>query len=345
MDIPVEERTSLGRRGRDGHGDTRGHPRVAVGVDGSPGSRAALAHALTMAARRGAELEVVSAYPVPLSWAGEYPVDVPAPEVLRADTEAHLRDVLAEVRRDPAVTTVAGTDDIAVAFFVAAGPAAPTLLDRAEHADVLVVGNRGRGAVRSVLLGSVALHCVAQGRGPVVVVHERLRQPAGPPTVVVGVDGSPHSRLALTTAIHEAGRLAADVEVVAVHEVTNYWLDAYPLATPSLDDIRTATRRHVDALVSGVQAALAMNSVTPMPTIRTVITEGSPAEILVERSQSADLLVVGGTKRSALRGLLVGSVALSAALHAACPVMIARGMARERSTTSARPGEAATARG
>lgn len=346
MDIPVEERSSRGRRRlEDRNNGVDVHPRIVVGVDGSHGSRAALAHALVMAARRGAEIEVVSTYPVPLSWAGEYPVDVPAPEVLRADAERHLRDVVAEVRRDTQVATVTGTDDVPVGFFVSAGPAAPTLLDRAEHADVLVVGSRGRGAVKSVLLGSVALQCVAQGRGPVVVVHERPRQPAGPPTVVVGVNGSPHSRWALTTAIEEARRAAAEVEVVAVHEVTNYWVDAYPVAAPSLDDIRASTRRHVDALVGEVLGALAMNSGTPLPTIRTVIAEGSPAEVLVERSRTADLLVVGTATRSALRGLLVGSVALSAALHAACPVMIARGKSRARSTATTCAVEAAIARG
>jgi hypothetical protein len=46
---------------RDGGG-----PRVVVGVDGSPGSRAALVHAFTTGAQRGAELEVVSSYPMHL---------------------------------------------------------------------------------------------------------------------------------------------------------------------------------------------------------------------------------------------------------------------------------------
>ena len=95
-----------------------GRPRVVVGVDGSPGSRAALVHAFTAAAQRGAELDVVSSYHVTLVWTGGSPLEVP-------DTEA-----------------------IGV-----------------------VVGSRGRGAIRALLLGSVALQCAMHAPGPVMLVH------------------------------------------------------------------------------------------------------------------------------------------------------------------------------
>ena len=207
-------------------------PGVVVGTDGSEGALRALSWAVEEARLAGVPLIVASSY-----WRAE-----PMPGAVR------LADDGTDVRRTSAEHLVADLTgpyarkyaDLTITPMLSAQPAGAYLSGIAEnHADLMVVGNRGRGAVRSVLLGSVALHCVAQGRGPVVVVHERLRQPAGPPTVVVGVDGSPQSRLALTTAIHEAGRLAADVEVVAVHEVTNYWLDAYPLD----DDQRAAIDR------------------------------------------------------------------------------------------------------
>ena len=53
----------------------------------------------------------------------------------------------------------------------AADPAAVELTERSEDADLLVVGSRGRGAVRSALLGSVALHCAVHAPCPVMVVH------------------------------------------------------------------------------------------------------------------------------------------------------------------------------
>jgi nucleotide-binding universal stress UspA family protein len=66
-------------------------PRVVVGVDGSPGSRAALIHALTTATQRGAVLEVVSCYPVNLVWTGGLPLEVTDTEAIRADTESRAR--------------------------------------------------------------------------------------------------------------------------------------------------------------------------------------------------------------------------------------------------------------
>ncbi|MCU1668819.1 MAG: universal stress protein, partial [Blastococcus sp.] len=61
---------------------------------------------------------------------------------------------------------------------------------RARDADLLVVGSQGRGAVRGLLLGSVALHCAMHAPGPVMVVHEQrdrsaLAQP-GSETAMAG---------------------------------------------------------------------------------------------------------------------------------------------------------------
>jgi len=306
-----------------GDGDGDGHGRIVVGVDGSPGSRAALVHALAMAAARGAEVEVVSAYPEPLAWAGEYPVHVPDPEDVRAEAEARIVALLADVRRDGGPGGIASADAVEVRVVALAGPAAPVLIARAEDADVLVVGSRGRGSVKSALLGSVALHCVTHARRPVVVVHPHLEVLAQPPVVIVGVDGSAESRAALAAGIEEAGRLGAEVEVVTAHPVTSYWVDAYGGAMPAIDDIRADARRRAEELVSEVLGELVARPSTPL-TIRTVIAEGPAAEVLVDRARRAELLVVGTRGRGAFRALLLGSVALYSALHASCPVMVVR---------------------
>jgi nucleotide-binding universal stress UspA family protein len=107
---------------------------------------------MTDAARRGARLEVVSAFPVEVYWADPILIDERRIEVVRADTEGHARALVDEVRTQ---TDGKGVDVDVVA---APGPVAHGLLAAAEGADLLVVGSRGRGAVRSTVLGSVALH-------------------------------------------------------------------------------------------------------------------------------------------------------------------------------------------
>jgi nucleotide-binding universal stress UspA family protein len=59
------------------------------------------------------------------------------------------------------------------------GAASDLLVEVAEHADLLVVGSRGRGALRGLLLGSVALHCVLHATCPVMVVHPHSRRAGG----------------------------------------------------------------------------------------------------------------------------------------------------------------------
>jgi nucleotide-binding universal stress UspA family protein len=292
-----------------------------VGVDGSPGSRAALGYALTTAARRGTDLEVLSTYPVVLSWTGGAPVDVPDVDVIRDDTASRTREFVAEVRRDPFVAVVPGVHEVPVSVVVTAGPAAQKLVDRSADANMLVVGSRGRGAVRSALLGSVALHCATHARCPVVVVRPGAVGRPQQSRVVVGVDGSDRSRAALVAAVGEAGRRGADVVAVAAFDIAAYWADLYTMALPSVDQIRADVLRGAEEMVADVLRTTEQPGV-PVPHVRLELMRGAATDLLVQVAAEADLLVVGSRGRGAMRGLLLGSVALHCVMHAPCPVMV-----------------------
>lgn len=299
---------------------TGGSARVVVGVDRSPSSRDAFVHALTAAASRGADVEVVSTYPVPLPWAGGSPAVVPDPETLYAQTVEGITAFVDEVRRDPAVAAIPGAADVRLHAFVSEGPASAVLLERSADADLLVVGSRGRGAVHTALLGSVALHCVTNATCPVVVVHPSRSRTAPEPAVVVGVDGSDHSRAALVTALMEARRLGGPVEVVATYEGSDQWTGLYAFVPPSFDGIRTDVERGARAMVDEVvREVWGPDSGAE---VRTVVLEGAASDVLVERSRRAHLLVIGSRGRGGVRGLLLGSVALRCLVSAACPVMV-----------------------
>jgi nucleotide-binding universal stress UspA family protein len=295
----------------------RGH--VVVGVDGSPGARAALTEALVAAARRGAALDVVAACPVALVWTGGAPLDVPAAEAVRADAERRAQDLVDEVRSEESHAGVPGVTDVDVRVVAAAGPPVGVLLEAAEGADLLVVGSRGRGAMRSALLGSVALHCVSHSPCPVVVVHPGA--PASQPRrVVVGADGSAGSRVAVAAAIEEAVRSEAEVEVVAAYLLTDYWTDLTSVVVPTVEQVRDDLLHRTEDLVEGVLAERGDDGA--VPTVRTRVVEGAAGEVLAARARGAALLVVGSRGRGAVRGLLLGSVALHCAMHASAPVMV-----------------------
>ena len=294
-----------------------GRPRMVVGVDGSPGARAALLWALTAAAQRGADVEVVAAYPTSLYWIEPALL---APEALgevRADTEERARAMVADARSDPAVAGIPGSAQTVVDVVAVAGGAAENLVQRAGSAELLVVGSRGRGGVRSTVLGSVALHVCAHAACPVVVVHAP-RTPASSGTVVVGLDDSEHARAALLTAVQEAGRTGARVDAVLAYEAPNYWSDLAPLVDPLLGETRQQALERGEAIVTDVLG--------PGPvlrgTVRVVAVEGSPGDVLVRHAEGAPLLVVGSRGRSRLRGMVLGSVALHCVVHASCPVMV-----------------------
>ncbi len=309
---------------------------LVVGVDGSPGSRAALAWALAAAARRGASLLVLSAFPVEAYWLDPALVDVERIEAITEDTESRTRDLVQEVLRSPEASAVPGAADVPVHVLAVPGPAAPSLVQHSATADLLVVGSRGRGGIRSTVLGSVALQCAAHADCPVVVVHPTSTGAPGEgraPRVVVGLDDSPSGRAALGAAVAEAGRRGARVQAVLAYEVPDHWSDTYAavMRPPGQAGARALERAHaVVADVLGDDAG----------SVDVSIEAGPAAEVLVRRAADAELLVVGSRSRSTLLGTVLGSVALHCVIHAPCPVMVLRSVAqpvRPREGTAAAP--------
>lgn len=146
--------------------DTQLQPprRIVVGIDGSEHANRALAWALAEARAHGAALDVVSAWTLPAEWAQGY-----NPEWV-VDLEAMGRRTADEARE--AVASVYGSDELPDWITVTAveGPAATILLERAEDADLIVVGTRGRGGISRLLLGSVSNAVIHHAPCPAVVV-------------------------------------------------------------------------------------------------------------------------------------------------------------------------------
>jgi nucleotide-binding universal stress UspA family protein len=313
-------------------------PRVVVGIDGSPGARAALRTALVEAAARGADLEVVSAYPVVLPWTA----GVPDLQQMRADARTRARAFLDEVRAELMVDGGPDPGAGAVRLVVQGGPPAPVLVERAAGADLLVVGSRGRRAVRSLLLGSVALHCVTHASCPVLVAHG---DPGGAADhgrhVAVGLDGSDAALAALREGVAGARRRRTDLDVLVAYEVADYWTDPHACVGPSAEELRGRVRDEAERLVATVTAEVA-GAGEVLPGVHVHLVEGVAQEVLVDRTADAAMLVVGSRGRGAFRGLLLGSVALSCVMHAHCPVTVVH--PADHPAPGARAAEPASAR-
>lgn len=151
--------------------------RIVVGVEGSGGAKAALRWAIEEARYRNAVVEVVTAYA---------PTYVPAaPDFGYVPLDPV--DLVEQVRKmqQSVIDSVLETTDasgVRIERKVLKGRAADTLIKAAEGADMLVVGNRGRGGFRGLRLGSVSQQIAHHASCPVVIVRVDLdqeRQDAG----------------------------------------------------------------------------------------------------------------------------------------------------------------------
>lgn len=140
--------------------------RIVVGVDGSDNSARALTYALGEARAHGGRIEAVYVLPEPIS------ALVAMPEAMYVPVEEPAeRQKQARVEVDRVIAQVADDGgDVKIEPRIEEGPAARTLLKVAEGADLLVVGSRGYGGFRGLLLGSVSHQCVSHAPCPVVVI-------------------------------------------------------------------------------------------------------------------------------------------------------------------------------
>ena len=140
--------------------------RIVVGVDGSEAAQDALRWAVAEAQARGARLAIVHAW--------QYPYFGPTPiagmVVDLDDLEASARGVLEHAAAEVDLTGLAEPAELVLVDRTAA----IALVEAAKGADLLVVGTRGRGGFKGLLLGSVSQQLTHHAPCPIVIVPHRV---------------------------------------------------------------------------------------------------------------------------------------------------------------------------
>ncbi|MEU2490408.1 universal stress protein [Streptomyces sp. NPDC007883] len=278
---------------------------IAVGVDGSDGSLAAVDWAADEAALRGAALRLVNA----TRWAEH---QLQAVRVSHEDRAGQAEGVLGAMeervrsRRPELAMTAEEIED---------SPAS-VLLEAASRADVLVVGSHGLGSVGGFIIGSVGQEVVADAKEPVVLVRPDYRDDAhgthggGRRKVVLGLDVTDAREELLEFAFDHAARRDAPLHIV------HGW--HAPFFHRPGGNAETGTQAATAAALA--QAVRPFRDRFPAVKVTEESAPGRPAGRLVEAAADARLVVVG--RRRAASGSHIGSITHAVIHHAACPVAV-----------------------
>jgi len=284
--------------------------RIIVGVDPGAAGVAALKWALREAVSRQVPLHAVRAWS-PNAYGMEYATYV-SYEV--EPQEGFVAQALADEQLKLAIEQVPGADTIACTAAAVQGAPAHVLVEESAGAVMVVVGSRSHGALSRAVLGSVSSSVLHHATVPVTVVPEPRADDGSPGRVLVGVDHSASSVIALTAAAEQARRHGMTLVPVYAHEPVYGDVAGVGISSPdpaTLEEVERRTLELAAKVAGGVD-------------VQAEVIVGHPGATLNRMARPQDLLVVGSRGRGGFKGLLLGSTSTQCAQHATCPVLVVR---------------------
>jgi len=281
---------------------------IVVGVDGSQSSTRALAWAVEQAVAEHRALTLVhtvlSVTPAYLDAAIVSPHEAMA--TLRAEGQKVLDDAHSKVRATAPNLEVHEVFDYADPREV--------LLQLSMNATMLVLGSRGRGQLRSLLLGSVGVALIRHAQCPVVV-----HRPGNPGTVrngiVVGADASEDSLPVLEFAYRVASLRKLPLSVLYSHwDIQAGTIGAYP-------DSNSAAQEEAER-VAVAESVAGLAEKYPDLNVSIQMAHGRPQEVLLRSGERMNLIVVGAHQANRAAQMVFGSVSVAVVEHANCPVAV-----------------------
>lgn len=291
--------------------DNIGNQTIVVGIDGSANSDAALKWAVTEATGRNLRLHLFSAGDQQLLAAGPMYIDPVLDASLRREAlvavDEQVAAASARARQLSPLLDITTTS--------AADSAASELVEVSAKVDSVVLGRSGHGSVIGTVIGSVAMQVVEHAHCPVVLVHTSKDDLPVAKGVVVGIDGSSGSELALDYAFQQASRRGVPLRVVHAWAATIGFGVTQAIRDAQLEQERLTLS---ETMVGWAEKYPEVEVLTSLP-------KDAPAVLaLTEAARKAELLVVGSRGRGGFRSLLLGSVSHGVVARATCTVAVVR---------------------
>lgn len=283
---------------------------VLVCVDGSPESDAAVVWATHEAVMRHMPITLLHAVtPLVVGWpVGQLYTDMP--EWQKDDAQNVI-----EQARKTLTNNLGEAKPPEVHTEMVYSSVVPTLIDASKEAWMIVAGSQGMDALGRLLLGSVTTGLIHHAHCPVAVIHSDQGEAPDPSApVLLGIDGSPASEAATALAFDEASRRG--VELLALHA----WSDVgvFPILGMDWRDRESEGQEVLAERLAGWQEQY------PDVRVKRLLVCDKPARWLLEKSEHAQLVVVGSRGRGGFPGMLLGSVSSTVAQSATVPVIVVR---------------------
>jgi nucleotide-binding universal stress UspA family protein len=191
--------------------------------------------------------------------------------------------------------------------------------------DLIVVGSHGRSALGRFFIGSVSQKVANEAHTSVRVARGRIHDPGDPVRVVVGVDGSQGSKIAVDSIRSRVWPAGTEIKVVAVEDPLFPTSIGYfvPPVEAWVNEVNTEDRSWIENVVD--QTAKVLNSAGLK--VVTEIKEGDPKHVLpdVAEKWGADTIFLGYTGfTNRFERMLLGSVSSAIVTRAHCSVEVAR---------------------
>lgn len=293
--------------------------KILLATDGSGEAAGAARLAATVAEKTGSELHVVYVEPLP------DPYSQPEAAIYYPEGRDEVRGVAdreAREKLDSEVEKLKGVGEVSGAYASIGRPEAEiSHLAEEIGAGLIVIGSRGLGPVRRLLMGSVSSSVVRHAHGPVLVVRDGGDD--FPERILLAADGSEESRLAVGAAAELSAKTGAEVHIVHVLPLPERMYGPHfysaDIKSSLLERVEGEAREFLGRQAEEVSAAGGKVGGTH------VVSGNAPAEIVkLAEELHTDLTVLGSRGLGGVRRALMGSVSDSVVRHAYNPVLVVR---------------------
>ena len=312
------------------------YSKVIVPLDGSDLSEQSLPYAELIAKSLDVPIELVQAY------------DILPPSLLGGSNRQGVVSALEEGSRARALVSMENqrrrleSDGLSVNLVAQRGPAADVIVAvaGAEPTALVVMSTHGRGGISRWVMGSVTDKVLHTIPNPMLIVRANVLGPAAPESslrsVVVPLDGSPLSELAIPHAISVAGALSAGITVLRITPSEDQYRTQLNLALPEMgtgtmpdfdmaspDELTADDAAETADYLDDVRNRMSIDHAHGVATEHQV--NDNIAQTIIERASAQPSLVAMTTHgRSGVGRMVLGSVTDRVIRHSNLPVLVIR---------------------